>query len=326
MNRILLLDNEENVLSALRRELRGEYEVEAHASAKDALTRSQEVMFDLVIADYHMPDMDGVQFLKQFGEIQPDAVRMILSGHMDIHGLLGAINESHVYRFVAKPWERAVLKFEIAQALNYRRILLENRRLAESYRKSALGLDANRPERTHQYRIAVVNGNEAVLDLILNGLALGAGNGVSKDVLWREVSRDHPAVPSDVEFLVDTFRSGKQALDHTEFAKYDLVMAAPTLPDMSCIQFLEQWMRAQPDAARILMGDLADVALLSGAINQAEIYCFLDFNWDNQEMKTDVRRRIWQIHHMQSSVMETLAARELVLENERLAKEIREYG
>lgn len=326
MNRILLLDNEENVLNALRQELQDEYEVEAHASAQDALTRSREALFDLVIADYHMPDMDGVQFLKQFGEIQPDAVRMILSGHMDIKGLLGAINETHVYRFIAKPWESVVLKSEIAQVLNYRRILLENRRLAEIYRASSLEPKANRFERTHQYRIAVVNGDEAVLDLILNGLALGTGHGVSKDALWREVSRDHPAVPSDIEFLVDTFLSGKKALDHTRFAHYDLVMAAQTLPDMSCIQFLEQWMQAQPDAARILMGNIADVALLSGAINKAEIYCFLDFNWDNHEMKTDVRRRIWQIHHLQSSVMEALAARELVLENERLAKEIREYG
>lgn len=326
MHHILLLDNEQDVLSALQRELQDEYAVEAHAAAKDALTRGREAPFDLVIADYHMPDMDGVQFLKLFGKIQPDAVRMILSGHMDIQGLLGAINESHVYRFIAKPWQGFVLKAEIAQALKYRGIRLENRRLAEIYRRSTSIPEASRGERKAQFRIAVVNGDEAVLGLIQNGLALGSGDGVSKDALWREVSIDHPAVPSNIEFLVDTFRTGHEALEHMHFVQYDLVMAAQNLPDMHCIRFLEKWRLEQPDASRILMGNIADVVLLSQAVNECEIFCFLDFNWDNREMKTDVRRRIWQIHHMQSSVMEALAARELVLENERLAKEIREYG
>jgi len=326
MNRILLLDNEQSVLNALQQELQDEYDVESYASAKDALTRSREVMFDLVIADYHMPDMDGVQFLMQFSEIQPDAVCLILSGHMDIQGLVSAINETHVYRFIAKPWEKVVLKSEIEQALHYRSILLGNRRLAETYRESALPPTSSRPDRKHLYRIAVVNGDATVLGLIRNGLALGTGDESTKDALWGTISRDHPAVPSDIEFQVDTFVSGKSALGHTRFAKYDLVMAAQTLPDMNGIQLLEKWREKKSDAARILTGTIADLTLLSGAINEAEVYCFLDFNWDNYEMKTDVRRRIWQIHHMQSSVMEALAARELVLENERLVKEIHEYG
>lgn len=326
MNRILLVDDEQNVLDALRRELQDEYEVEALVSPKDALTRCCETVFDLVIADYLMPDMNGVQFLKQFSEIQPDAVRLILSGNADIQGLLGAINETHIYHFIAKPWEEAELKSAIAQALNYRRILQENRRLAETYRGSSLAPESSRSERRHPYRIAVVNGDEAALGLIRNGLAPGAGHESEKDALWREISRDHPAAPAKIEFQIDTFASGKEALDHTRFANYDLVMAAQTLPDMSGIQFLGKWMQAQPDAARILMGSLADVTLLSQAINEDQVYCCLDFDWEPHEMKADIRRRIWHIHRMQSSVMEALAARELVLENERLAKEIREYG
>lgn len=327
MNRILLVDDEQNVLNALRRELQDEYEIEAFASPKDALTRCHDAAFDLVIADYLMPDMNGVQFLKQFGEIQPDAARLIMSGHADIQGLLGAINETHIYHFIAKPWEEAELKSAIARALNYRRILQENRRLAETHRGSSLAPESNRSERRHPYRIAVVNGDEAVLGLIRNGLVPGAGHEAEKDDLWREISRDHPAAPARIEFQVDTFTSGKEALDHAQLASYDLVMAAQTLPDMSGIQFLGKWIQAQPGAARILMGCLTDATLLSQAINEAQVYCFLDFDWEPHEMKADIiRRRIWFIHRMQSSVMEALAARELVLESEHLAKEIREYG
>ncbi len=324
MNRILLVDDEQNVLNALRRELQDEYEIEAYASPNDALARCGDADFDLVIADYLMPEMNGVQFLKQFGEMQPDAARLILSGHADIQGLLGAINETHIYRFIAKPWENAELKSVISQALNYRRILQENRRIAETYRRSALTPKSNRSDFRHTYRIAVVIGNEVVLGLIRNGLAPDAGHEAEKDALWHEISRDHPAAPARIEFQVDTFVSGKTALDQARFASYDLVMAAQTLPDMSGIQFLGKWMQVQPGAARMLMGSLADVALLSQAINEAQVYCCLDFNWEPHEMKADIRRRIWYILRMQSSVMEALAARELVLENERLAGEIRE--
>lgn len=326
MNRILLVDDEQNVLNALRRELQGEYEIEAFASPKDALARCRDAAFDLVIADYLMPDMNGVQFLKQFGEIQPDAARLILSGHADIQGLLGAINETHIYRFISKPWEDAELKSAIAQALNYHRILQENHRLAETHRGSSLAPESSRSECRHPYRIAVVNGDETLLGLIRNGVAPGAGHEAEKDALWREISRDHPAAPARIELQVDTFVSGKKALDHTRFTNYDLVIATQTLPDMSGIQFLGKWMQAQPDAARMLMGCLADATLLSQAINEAHVYCCLDCNWETHEMKADVRRRIWHIHRLQSSVMEALAARELVLENERLAREVREYG
>ncbi|MDP2783694.1 MAG: response regulator, partial [Sulfurimicrobium sp.] len=103
MYRILLVDDEQNVLNALQRELGGKYEVETFTSPLAALQRCREVKFDLVISDYLMPELKGIQFLRQFGEIQPDAVRMILSGQADINGLLGAINETHIYRFIAKP-------------------------------------------------------------------------------------------------------------------------------------------------------------------------------------------------------------------------------
>lgn len=326
MNRILLVDDEQNVLNALRRELQDKYDVETFASPQEALARSRETEFDLVITDYLMPDMNGVQFLKQFGEIQPDAARLMLSGHADIQGLFSAINETHIYRFIAKPWEDAELKSAITQALNYRSILQENRRLAEIYRGSTIAPGSNQARSRRSFQIAVVNGDEALLGLIRKGLVPDAGHEAEKDTLWREISRSQPAAPTRIEFNVDTFTSGKKALDQAQSTHYDLVIATQTLPDMSGIQFLHKWMQVQPDAARILMGCLANETLLSQAINEAQVCCCLDCDWETHELKADVRRRIWHIHRMQSSVMEALAGRELVLENERLAKEIREYG
>jgi len=54
------------------------------------------VKFDLVVADYKMPEMNGIEFLKKFGELQSDAARLVLSGEADIDALVRTINETHI--------------------------------------------------------------------------------------------------------------------------------------------------------------------------------------------------------------------------------------
>ncbi len=141
--RLLLVDDEPNVLRALERQLRGiargdgpAYRVESCADPRQALDRAGEEPFDLVLSDYRMPEMDGVAFLRAFRHLQPDAARLILSGQTDFAGLVGAINEAGILRFLAKPWEEAELVFAIERSLRERSLLLENRRLADELRAS----------------------------------------------------------------------------------------------------------------------------------------------------------------------------------------------
>jgi len=131
----LLVDDEENVLKALRRTLASElYEIEIFTKGVDALKQAEHNAFDLVISDYRMPEMNGVEFLIQFKELQPDTMRLILSGYSDLEALLGAINQAEIFRFISKPWEDYELKTAISQALDHRAILLENQRLADQVR------------------------------------------------------------------------------------------------------------------------------------------------------------------------------------------------
>lgn len=143
MYRILLVDDEQNVLNAIKRALLHsqdqslkmyDLKVEDYSSPIKALQRAEEVAFDLVISDYRMPDMDGIAFLKSFKTRQPDCVRFVLSGYADLGGLVGAINEAQIYRFINKPWHDFELVSAVAQALNYRTVLLENQRLADQTR------------------------------------------------------------------------------------------------------------------------------------------------------------------------------------------------
>lgn len=142
--RVMLVDDEPNVLSALRRVLASpirydgkEYrlQTETFTSPVDAIARAMDgTPFDLVIADYRMPEMDGVEFLKTFMERQPDATRLILSGFADLDALISAINEARIFRFLSKPWHDYELTSAIAQALAYRDLTLENQQLADAVR------------------------------------------------------------------------------------------------------------------------------------------------------------------------------------------------
>jgi len=89
---------------------------------------------DLVIADYRMPQMDGASFIARVKECQPDAARLILSACADFDGIVRAINDPGIFRFVSKPCSDHELKAAIADALAHRELSLENRRRANQVR------------------------------------------------------------------------------------------------------------------------------------------------------------------------------------------------
>ena len=157
MSHILIVDDDESILKALRRVLTltpcpvgGEVrrlKVDIFSSPEDALEQAQQTAYDLVISDYRMPGMNGVQFLKAFRETQPDAARLILSGYADLDGLIGAINEAGIIRFLSKPWNDYELVSSIGQALALRELMQENQRLADQARLAMGTLSAEEFER-----------------------------------------------------------------------------------------------------------------------------------------------------------------------------------
>lgn len=140
MRRLLLVDDEINVLHALQRSLRQcdfeeDIHVEIFTDPHAALVRSAEVPFDAVISDYRMPQMNGVDFLRAYKEVQPDSVRMILSASTEFDTLMSAINQAEVFRFVAKPWQSDDIKKVLLLALARRDQLREDLRLFNELRE-----------------------------------------------------------------------------------------------------------------------------------------------------------------------------------------------
>ena len=137
---ILLVDDEPNILKALSRVLK-QYRVSTANSGEEALLLARELDFDLVISDYRMSGMNGVQFLVKFKQMQPDAIRMVLTGYADLESAQIAINEAEVFRFINKPWNNYEMVHSVENGLHHRAILLENRMLADRVRAQQKLLD-----------------------------------------------------------------------------------------------------------------------------------------------------------------------------------------
>jgi len=138
--KILLVDDEANVLRSISRLLR-DYDVTTLTSAEEALLLAREVDFDLVISDFRMPGMNGVAFLTKFMHIQPDSIRIILTGYADLESAQMAINDAGVYRFINKPWNNIEITSAVGKGLEHKRMLIENRLLADQVRRQQLLLN-----------------------------------------------------------------------------------------------------------------------------------------------------------------------------------------
>ncbi|MDP1633580.1 MAG: response regulator, partial [Gallionellaceae bacterium] len=125
---ILLVDDEPNVLSALKRIFRQEnYVITTAGNGQEALELLRKEPFHLMISDYMMPGMTGAELLKQAKAVKPEMIRIMLTGHADTGAVMGAINEGAVYKFILKPWNDDDLRVTVALALEQFDLIQKNR-------------------------------------------------------------------------------------------------------------------------------------------------------------------------------------------------------
>ena len=121
---ILFVDDEEDVLAGIRgslRKRRKEWDLQFAVGAAAALEIVERDPLDLVITDMRMPGMDGASLLARVRDLQPRAIRMVLSGHADESATLRAV--AITQQWLAKPCERDQLIASIQSALMARRLI-----------------------------------------------------------------------------------------------------------------------------------------------------------------------------------------------------------
>lgn len=115
---VLVVDDESQILAALKRTLRNEdFSLLTANDGEEALAVLAENKVDLIISDYMMPGLSGTELLTKAEEMQPDSIRMILSGHSDFQNVMESMKAGTVHKFLAKPWSNNVLISQINNSL-----------------------------------------------------------------------------------------------------------------------------------------------------------------------------------------------------------------
>jgi len=153
--RILCVDDEKNIPKAIKRSfLDTDYEILNAISGPEGLKILRGgAPIQVVISDYRMPGMNGVDFLKEVCKCWPETVRILISGFADLAAIISAINEGQISKFVPKPWEEDHLKAAISDAIRQHCYRQENGRLTQELKKKDGALQRMNHELSHLQNI-----------------------------------------------------------------------------------------------------------------------------------------------------------------------------
>jgi response regulator RpfG family c-di-GMP phosphodiesterase len=163
---LLIVDDEARVLNSICRLLRKD-DIICHIAKTGAegidIFKKNDI--GVVLSDQQMPHMDGVTFLKKIRDLNPDTVRMLLTGYSNKANAIEAINKSGVFMYLTKPWDNDELRASIERAFSHYHLKMENKQLLEltqfqneSLRTLNLKLEDLVAERTSELHTAVRTG------------------------------------------------------------------------------------------------------------------------------------------------------------------------
>lgn len=202
--RVLFVDDEVGILSALKRVFRREsYEIETAQGGAAGLEVFRRFRPAVVISDYRMPGMSGVEFLAKARAIDPETVRLMLTGCTDLPAAEAAINQGEVWRFLTKPWDEGDLRDTVASANERFRLVAENRVLLDKL--AAIGL--------------LAGGVAHELNNPIGGILAYA------QLLRREVDPESASIVADLKSIEDAALRAKRIVsDLLDFARSSKTM------------------------------------------------------------------------------------------------------
>lgn len=139
MEKILIVDDEKNLLAGLERQLRGTFNIVTAEGGPIGLQELQENgPFAVIVSDMRMPEMNGIQFLVKASEVCPDAVRMMLTGNADLETAMHAVNEGNIFRFLTKPCQKETMEWALVDGIKQYRLVMAERDLLENTLKGSI--------------------------------------------------------------------------------------------------------------------------------------------------------------------------------------------
>jgi response regulator RpfG family c-di-GMP phosphodiesterase len=129
--KVLMVDDDEEILNSFQRNFRKSFQLDTARNAEEGLALLRAGTYMVVVSDYMMPKMDGIQFLGLVREGAPDTTRMLLTGYADTMVAIEAVNKGHIFRFLTKPCAPEVLERAIQAGIEYYRLITAEKELLE---------------------------------------------------------------------------------------------------------------------------------------------------------------------------------------------------
>ena len=140
-NRILCVDDDPNILEGYKRQLRKEFELTTAVGPEQGVrTVTEQGPFAVVVSDLQMPGMNGIEFLAQVRNHEPDTVRMLLTGNAGLQAAIDAINQGQIFRFLTKPCTPETLASALTAGLAQHRLITAERELLEQTLSRSIGV------------------------------------------------------------------------------------------------------------------------------------------------------------------------------------------
>ncbi|MCF6188243.1 MAG: response regulator [Desulfobulbaceae bacterium] len=138
-DKLLFVDDEENVLQSMKRQLRKRFPMQVALSGDEALQKLKEDgPFAVIVSDMRMPGMNGVELLSRVKNLYPDTVRIMLTGNADQETAMEAVNNGQIFRFLTKPCSTATLITALALAQRQHRLLTAEKELLQKTLKGSV--------------------------------------------------------------------------------------------------------------------------------------------------------------------------------------------
>ncbi|AXQ30169.1 response regulator [Solimonas sp. K1W22B-7] len=268
--RVLFVDDEPRVLTTMRMLFRARYELFFAESGQAALELLKSQPVDVIVSDQRMPGMTGIEMLRAARDLNPNAMRILLTGYSDLNAIIGSINEGEIFRFVNKPWMNDDLSTTVARAVAAAK--------ASMAAAAAAGVEPATP--------------------VVQPVAGAAG------VL---VMDDDPRVPPQIQTILGpTFKvygatTMNEAVEQLEKNRIGVVISDTRVQDHPVVSLIGTLKQHHPELVSVILTDRADAGSAIELINQGQIYRFITKPIHDSQCKIAVNSAVKQHHRLAAS-------------------------
>jgi len=262
--RVLFVDDEPRILTTMRMLFRGHYEMFFADSGAKALELVKTQPVDVIVSDQRMPGMTGVEFLRAARELNPHAMRILLTGYSDLDAIIGSINDGEIFRFVNKPWANEELTATVARAVT----------AARGSQEAAL-----RPGET----VAVTD---------MPGVLVVDDDPTMPEQVQKLLGED---------FQVHGASSVEQALTMLERQKIGVVISDTRVHQSPVITLVSMLKEHHPELVTVILTQRADAGTAIDLINKGQIYRFISKPLHGSQCKIAVNSAVRQHHKLTSA-------------------------